>query len=136
MFRKKLIKWSPVILCLLLFIGFLRYVIPVVVKGDSMVPNLMENQRLFVLKNRQLDRFDIIVFREEDEKQDNHKPFWAFIGKEEGTAESGKKELSHILNHNLIINRLIIKNLLYLLFLYSASIAALFLWQILSTHLP
>ena len=66
MFRKKLIKWSPVILCLLLFIGFLRYVIPVVVKGDSMVPNLMENQRLFVLKNRQLDRFDIIVFREEE----------------------------------------------------------------------
>ncbi|MGB4920981.1 MAG: signal peptidase I, partial [Enterococcus aquimarinus] len=54
------------ILCLLLFIGFLRYVIPVVVKGDSMVPNLMENQRLFVLKNRQLDRFDIIVFREEE----------------------------------------------------------------------
>ena len=66
MFCKKLIKWSPVILCLLLFIGFLRYVIPVVVKGDSMVPNLMENQRLFVLKNRQLDRFDIIVFREEE----------------------------------------------------------------------
>lgn len=66
MFCKKLIKWSPVILCLLLFIGFLRYVIPVVVKGDSMVPNLMENQRLFVLKNRQLDRFDIVVFREEE----------------------------------------------------------------------
>jgi len=55
-----------------------------------------ENNRIFLK-----DGWPYIVFREEDEKQDNHKPFWAFIGKEEGTAESGKKELSHILNHNL-----------------------------------
>lgn len=43
----------------------------------------------------------ILKMRPFDEKTEITQPFWAFIGKEEGTAESGKKELSHILNHDL-----------------------------------
>jgi len=47
------------------------------------------------------DDYPYIIFRPENESQDKTAPFWGFISKDIGTAESGKKELSNILSHNL-----------------------------------
>ena len=57
-------------LLFILFIGH-RYIgWPVSVKGDSMSPTLMNEQRLFVLKKQTLHHFDIVMFPSpEDEKQ-------------------------------------------------------------------
>lgn len=59
-------KWSPLLLCLLFFLTIFYYLVPVVVKGDSMVPNLLENQRLFVCKQGAFTRFDIVVFTDKE----------------------------------------------------------------------
>lgn len=64
--------------------------------GESTINEFIERDDLFI-QNGTI----ILKMRPEDESQDINQPFWAFIGKEEGTAESGKKELSHILNHDL-----------------------------------
>ncbi|MGB3751847.1 MAG: site-specific DNA-methyltransferase, partial [Arcobacteraceae bacterium] len=47
------------------------------------------------------DNYPCIIFRPEDEIQDKTKPFWGFFSKDEGTAETGKKELSNMLTHTL-----------------------------------
>lgn len=64
--------------------------------GESAINEYIERDDLFI-KNGAI----ILKIRPKDESQDINQPFWAFIGKEEGTAETGKKELSNILNHDL-----------------------------------
>lgn len=64
MFRSFCTKWVPLVACIILFFSVLFWIVPVVVKGDSMVPTLFENQRIFVLKKSELSRFDIIIFKD------------------------------------------------------------------------
>ncbi|MHC5267723.1 signal peptidase I [Enterococcus sp. LJL98] len=62
-------KWLPWVVGLLCFFLFFRFTLPMVVKGDSMVPNLFENQRLLVVKNTRIARFDFIIFNDPQTKK-------------------------------------------------------------------
>lgn len=46
--------------CLFVIQAF--FVLPVIVKGDSMAPTLVNRQRVFVWKQGSVERFDIIIF--------------------------------------------------------------------------
>lgn len=69
MYRVSYTKWISLILCLVLFFSLFFWMVPVIVKGDSMVPGLFERQRLLVLKNSEISRFDIVVFPDPDSKK-------------------------------------------------------------------
>jgi len=64
--------------------------------GKKTVDSLINDERLMLI-----DNFPHIIYRPQDEETDKYKPFWAFIGKDGGTAETGKKELSNIIAHEL-----------------------------------
>ena len=63
--------------------------------GQEQINKFIERGDLLILNGA-----PIIKMRPEDERNEVTEPFWGFVSKDEGTAESAKKELSDILNNN------------------------------------
>jgi len=63
--------------------------------GQVQVATYIENKDLFIRDNKV-----IIRMRPTYERDETTEPFWGFFGKELGTAESAKKELSSIIEKN------------------------------------
>ena len=67
----KTILWFLILGAIL--IGLRQFVFtPVVVKGDSMDPTLIDGERVIALKNTKVKRFDIVTFPAPDDEGKNY----------------------------------------------------------------
>lgn len=63
--------------------------------GKDTVDEYLKTNNLFIRDNKV-----VIKMRPEFERDETTEPFWGFLGKDLGTAESGKKELQNIIGKN------------------------------------